>query len=218
MEVNEEVIGADVEVIASVAISHEISSTIAASSRSDRSAATPMRATALPRLAARSLPPAARRQAAAALPVLARSRAASAFARAAPRRYAAGAGQLNGQQNSAASSSASPPPPSLSAAEAAAARTIAEVARAFEDARDATTETFEPTLDERGVLSLECTAGTYSLEATEGRILLFSPISGPKYYEWDAENAWWYHAADGHQLVELLVREIMHTTGACVNL
>ena len=176
-----------------------------------------MRAAALPRLAARSLPPAARRQAAAALPVLARSRAASAFARAAPRRYAAGAGQLNGQQNSAASSSASPPP-SLSAAEAAAARTIAEVARAFEDARDATTETFEPTLDERGVLSLECTAGTYSLEATEGRILLFSPISGPKYYEWDAENAWWYHAADGHQLVELLVREIMHTTGACVNL
>ena len=198
----------------------KISSPIAASSlqRSQMGAATPMRAAALPRLAARSLPLTARRQAAAALPVLARSRAASAFARAAPRRYAAGAGQLNGQQNSAASSSASPPPPSLSAAEAAAARTIAEVARAFEDARDATTETFEPTLDERGVLSLECTAGTYSLEATDGRILLFSPISGPKYYEWDAENAWWYHAADGHQLVELLVREIMHTTGACVNL
>jgi frataxin-like iron-binding protein CyaY len=91
-------------------------------------------------------------------------------------------------------------------------------ARACGPAPHATTETFEPTLDERGVLSLECTAGTYSLEATEGRILLFSPISGPKYYEWDAENAWWYHAADGHQLVELLVREIMHTTGACVNL
>ena len=47
---------------------------------------------------------------------------------------------------------------------------------------------------------------------------LHSPLIGPRYYDWDAENEWFYDKADGHLLVELLVRELMHITSVCVNL
>ena len=50
------------------------------------------------------------------------------------------------------------------------------------------------------------------------RLLLFSPLSGPKYYSYDAANGWWSAPDDGHLLDELLVRELMHTTSVCLNL
>ena len=50
-----------------------------------------------------------------------------------------------------------------------------------------------------GVLLLGIGAkGQYSLEQTAGgRLCLFSPLSGPRYYEYDRENAWFANKQDG---------------------
>jgi len=97
---------------------------------------------------------------------------------------------------------------------------IRTVLAALEDGRGATSETFVPQLNERGGLELDLgDKGWYTLEAAEGGLLLlFSPLSGPKYYEYDEGNDWWVNREDGHLLAELLVRELMHITSVCVNL
>ena len=97
---------------------------------------------------------------------------------------------------------------------------IRTVLAALEDGRGATSETFVPQLNERGGLELDLgDKGWYTLEAAQGGLLLlFSPLSGPKYYEYDEGNDWWVNREDGHLLAELLVRELMHITSVCVNL
>jgi frataxin-like iron-binding protein CyaY len=73
-------------------------------------------------------------------------------------------------------------------------------------------------------LDLGAAIGCYSLSSeTSGnppiqKILLVSPVSGARWYEWDASNECWASPDDGHQLVELLVREVMHSTARYVNL
>jgi frataxin-like iron-binding protein CyaY len=96
---------------------------------------------------------------------------------------------------------------------------ILSVHRALEDGKGATSETFEPRITEAGVLELNLgEKGYYTLARADDRLLLFSPTSGPKYYVFDAENDWWVSPDDGHLLVEILVRELMHTTSVCINL
>ena len=111
------------------------------------------------------------------------------------------------------------------AARPPAQRCIDTIYAALVDAKEAAavatpSETFEPSLDADGKILLELgEKGQYGLEALpDGRVLLFSPLIGPRYYDWDAENEWFYDKADGHLLVELLVRELMHITSVCVNL
>ena len=62
--------------------------------------------------------------------------------------------------------------------------------------------------------------GQYSLSQVAGQqqIMLFSPISGPQMYRFDADNGWWANELDGHLLNDLLVREIMHITSVYLNL
>ena len=50
------------------------------------------------------------------------------------------------------------------------------------------------------------------------QLQLFSPISGPQLYRFDAANGWWANEADGHLLHDLLVREIMHITSVYLDL
>jgi len=96
---------------------------------------------------------------------------------------------------------------------------ILTVHKALEDGRGATSETFEPRMTDDGILELNLgEKGFYSLSKADDRLLLFSPTSGPKYYVFDAENDWWVSPDDGHLLVEILVRELMHTTSVCINL
>ena len=42
--------------------------------------------------------------------------------------------------------------------------------------------------------------------------------TGPLYYDYDPENKWWKNPIDGHLMVELLVRELMHSTSVYINL
>eukprot|EP00966_Prymnesium_polylepis_P308414 7127283-Prymnesium_polylepis.1 len=87
------------------------------------------------------------------------------------------------------------------------------------DGKAACSDTFEPSLGEDGVLVLDLGAkGQYSLQVAGQQLLLFSPITGPVYYNYDAENEWWSNANDGHLMVELLVRELMHITSVYINL
>lgn len=102
---------------------------------------------------------------------------------------------------------------------AAATRWIKKIQMALEDAREGTADTFEPYMNDEGVLVLDLgSKGQYSLQLEGERLLLFSATSGPRYYVYDADNDWWHNPDDGHLLVELLVRELMHTTSACINL
>jgi frataxin-like iron-binding protein CyaY len=87
------------------------------------------------------------------------------------------------------------------------------------DAREGCSDTFEPTLGDDGVLVLDLgDKGQYSLQPEGTRLLLFSALSGPKYYAFDSGNRWWAAEDDGHLLDELLVRELMHVTSVCLNL
>ncbi|KAL1524751.1 hypothetical protein AB1Y20_019634 [Prymnesium parvum] len=97
---------------------------------------------------------------------------------------------------------------------------ILRILRALDASKDACCETFEPRMAEEGVLVLDLgEKGQYSLqEAGSAQLLLFSPVSGPLYYQYDAENEWWKNPNDGHLLVELLVRELMHSTSVYINL
>ena len=89
----------------------------------------------------------------------------------------------------------------------------------MQDAKEACADTFVPSLGEDGKLALDLgDKGWYSLEEVGGQLLLFSPVSGPKYYDYDAANGWWSNPQDGHLLVELLVRELMHSTSVYINL
>lgn len=98
-------------------------------------------------------------------------------------------------------------------------RWIKKIQMALEDAREGTADTFEPYMNDEGVLVLDLgSKGQYSLQLEGERLLLFSATSGPRYYVYDADNDWWHNPDDGHLLVELLVRELMHTTSACINL
>jgi frataxin-like iron-binding protein CyaY len=88
------------------------------------------------------------------------------------------------------------------------------------EAREGCSDVFEPALQADGVLLLDLgSKGQYSLQPAEDeQLLLFSPISGPKYYAYDTSNRWWCAVDDGHLLDELLVRELMHTTSVYLNL
>jgi len=100
-----------------------------------------------------------------------------------------------------------------------AALCIQEVYTALEDGKSASAEPFDPQLNDGKLLLDLGPKGQYSLEETaDGRLCLFSPISGPRYYDFDQENGWWSNRQDGHLLYELFVREIMHITAVCVNL
>lgn len=73
-------------------------------------------------------------------------------------------------------------------------------------------------------LNLGPAIGYYTLSSeTSGnppvaKILLASPVSGAHWYVWDAANASWCCPDNGHHLVELFVREVMHSTARYVNL
>ena len=96
---------------------------------------------------------------------------------------------------------------------------IARINKAFVEAKEGCADVFEPTLGDDGVLLLDLgPKGQYSLQASNGRLLLFSPLVGPKYYDYDPSNRWWYAPEDGHLLDELLVRELMHITSIYLNL
>jgi hypothetical protein len=84
---------------------------------------------------------------------------------------------------------------------------------------DTCNETFNPTLDVNGILVVDLGAkGQYSMQASDGQLLLFSPVSGPCYYNYDTANLWWFDPSDGHLLDEKLVREMMHITSVFLNL
>jgi frataxin-like iron-binding protein CyaY len=105
------------------------------------------------------------------------------------------------------------------AAHAEAGSTISTIHAALNDAKGACSDTFEPALSADGIMSLDLgDKGQYSLQPDGERLLLFSPVVGPKHYTWDAANGWWSSPEDGHLLVELLVRELMHSTSVCINL
>ncbi|KAG8470719.1 hypothetical protein KFE25_009140 [Diacronema lutheri] len=78
--------------------------------------------------------------------------------------------------------------------------------------------------DGRVQLDLGPSIGYYSISSeVSGRpavpkILLTSPVSGARWYVWDAPNESWSSPDDGHHLVELFVRELMHSTARYVNL
>ncbi len=116
---------------------------------------------------------------------------------------------------------ANPPPLSDDGAKWAAPRdAIRTIFGALEEAASTCSDDFEVRLDADGTLTLDLGGkGMYSLQQVDGgRLYLFSPVSGPLYYGFDAENCWWSNPDDGHLLVELLVRELMHTTGCFINL
>ena len=104
----------------------------------------------------------------------------------------------------------------------------AEVARilvAFHEAQDtlaaiSAKDTFRPSRGDDGVLWLDLgDKGHYSLTAQpDGRLLLFSPITGPQYYVHDPANKWFANPNDGHLMMELLVRELMHITSVYIDL
>ena len=101
-----------------------------------------------------------------------------------------------------------------------ATREIKRIYGAFEAGMDACSDTFEPSINEEGHLVLDLgDKGQYGLQpAPNGQLLLFSPLTGPVYYEFDSENGWWRNPHDGHLLVELLVRELMHITSVYIDL
>ena len=88
------------------------------------------------------------------------------------------------------------------------------------DAAGNTHETFTPTVGADGMLlTIDLgDKGQYSMQAHHGQLLLFSPVSGPCYYDFDGGNHWWKDPKDGHLLDEKLVREIMHITSVYLNL
>lgn len=102
---------------------------------------------------------------------------------------------------------------SSSAASGTPEAAIARIHAAFIESGDACNDTFKPSLGEDGILLLDLgDKGQYSLQAADGgQLLLFSALSGPKYYTFDAGNGWWVAKDDGHVLDELLVRELMRT-------
>lgn len=97
---------------------------------------------------------------------------------------------------------------------------IGTIHTAFEDAATSCSDTFKPSLSESGgMLSLDLgDKGQYSLQLDGEGLLLFSPVIGPKRYIYDPANDWWANPDDGHQLIELLVRELMHSTSVYINL
>ena len=101
-----------------------------------------------------------------------------------------------------------------------AAACIVRVHAVMLDAQGGCSDTFEPSISDDGVLTLDLGAkGQYSLQPHEqDKILLFSPIAGPKIYAFDPSNRWWSATDDGHLMDELLVRELMHITSVCLNL
>lgn len=101
-----------------------------------------------------------------------------------------------------------------------ATKEIERIMSALQDGKDACCDTFQPRMEADGTLLLDLgDKGQYSLQkAGDAQLLLFSPMSGPLYYKYDPENNWWKNSTDGHLLVELLVRELMHTTSVYINL
>ena len=102
---------------------------------------------------------------------------------------------------------------------------VARILAAFSEAQDtlaaiSAKDTFSPSIGDDGVLWLDLgEKGYYSLQAQpDGQLLLFSPITGPLYYVHDPANKWWASPNDGHLLVELLVRELMHITSVYIDL
>ena len=81
-----------------------------------------------------------------------------------------------------------------------AAEAVSRVMKVMLEARDGCSDTFDPTLQDDGMLLLDLgSKGQYSLQpAANNQLLLFSPLSGPKYYHYDVENRWWCAIDDGH--------------------
>ena len=97
--------------------------------------------------------------------------------------------------------------------------TIQRVHAVMLEAQEGCCDAFEPSITDGKLLLDLGEKGQYGLEeASGGRLLLFSPISGPKYYVWDQSNRWWSSPDDGHLMDELLVRELMHITSVYLNL
>ena len=126
-----------------------------------------------------------------------------------------------GQRLHAPLCTATVPPANAEVAKAEVARilaafTVGQATLAEISAKD----TFNPTIGDDGVLWLDLgDKGYYSLQAQpDGQLLLFSPITGPLYYTHDPENKWWANPNDGHLMVELLVRELMHITSVYIDL
>ena len=89
----------------------------------------------------------------------------------------------------------------------------------MQEAAESCHDTFNPEIDANGHLIVDLgDKGTYSMQDDRGRLLLFSPVSGPCHYEFDAGNRWWSAPDDGHLLDEKLVREMMHITSVYLNL
>ena len=111
-------------------------------------------------------------------------------------------------------SAATPPPPETPAA------CIARVHAVMLDGQAACFDTFEPSIGDDGILLLDLgEKGQYSLQPHEhDKLMLFSPLVGPKIYSFDESNRWWSAVDDGHLMDELLVRELMHITSVCLNL
>ena len=109
-----------------------------------------------------------------------------------------------------------PRPADAEVARILAAFTVGQATLAEISAKD----TFNPTIGDDGVLWLDLgDKGFYSLQAQpDGQLLLFSPITGPLYYKYDPANKWWDNPNDGHLMVELLVRELMHITSVYIDL
>lgn len=96
---------------------------------------------------------------------------------------------------------------------------VSTIYAALLDSKEATRDTFDPTMQGAQLVLHLGEKGQYSLEPTpDGRLCLFSPVSGPRWYEYDKDNAWFANKQDGHLLIELLVRELMHSTSVYVNL
>jgi frataxin-like iron-binding protein CyaY len=121
-----------------------------------------------------------------------------------------------GQHFHAPLCTATVPPAKVEVARILAAFTVGQATLAEISAKD----TFNPTIGDDGVLWLDLgDKGYYSLQAQpDGQLLLFSPITGPLYYKHDPENKWWANPNDGHLMVELLVRELMHITSVYIDL
>lgn len=89
----------------------------------------------------------------------------------------------------------------------------------MEEAASGCSDTFQPSINGDGHLVVDLgSKGQYSMQAEGAKLLVFSPVSGPCYYQYDSANRWWSDPTDGHLLDEKLVREMMHITSVYLNL
>ena len=101
-----------------------------------------------------------------------------------------------------------------------AASELSRVSKAFIDAFG---ECSVQVRDGEVTINLGPEAGTYKLASGTGKagqeqIMMSSPVSGARWYEWDPTEKSWVSPDDGHHLVEMMSREIVHSTHRYVDL